>query len=116
VKQELLRKSVIFYAAISAKEINKNLDIKAIDYITKYKIRTDLVPVIAKRIHLILDCAQNIVKKYISELIEINYTSGTESFWTDFENKEYMPELLFEDEEILEEIRMAPKALWKIRE
>lgn len=113
-EQELLRKSVIFYAAISAKEINKNFDIKAIDNITKYKIRTDLDPVIAKRDSFDLDSAKNIVKKYISELM--NLTQAEREFLDRFENKEYMPELLFEDEDILERIRMHPMALWKIRE
>jgi hypothetical protein len=33
-----------------------------------------------------------------------------------FENKEYKPELLFQEPEILDRIRMHPMALWKIRQ
>ena len=32
-----------------------------------------------------------------------------------FEQKEYMPELLFEDSEILERLKTHPMALWKCR-
>jgi predicted nucleotidyltransferase component of viral defense system len=42
----ILKKGVIFYAAISSKKINKKLDANVIDSITKHKIRTDLLPVI----------------------------------------------------------------------
>lgn len=68
-EQELLRKSVVFYAAISAKEINKSFDTRAIETITKYKIRTDLLPVITKGDSFDLDSAKKAVKEYISELM-----------------------------------------------
>ncbi|MCF8009209.1 MAG: nucleotidyl transferase AbiEii/AbiGii toxin family protein [Halanaerobiales bacterium] len=42
----ILNKGVIFYAAISSNKIDKIFDTKAIDSITKHKIRTDLIPVI----------------------------------------------------------------------
>ena len=45
-EEPLLKKGVIFYAAISSKNINKKFDTKAIDSITPYKIKTDLLPVI----------------------------------------------------------------------
>ena len=41
-EEEILRKTVVFYAAISAKEINKIFDTQAIDSITKQKIKIDL--------------------------------------------------------------------------
>ena len=36
-------------------------------------------------------------------------------FLNKFENGEYIPELLFEDKEILDRIKNHPMALWKIR-
>jgi len=59
---------VVFYAAISTKEINKSFHIKAIDSITKYKIRTDLFPVLTKHDIFELDLAKKTVKEYISKL------------------------------------------------
>ncbi len=112
-EQEHLRKSVVFYAAISAKEINKSFDIRAIENITKYKIRTDLFPVITKRDSFDLDSAKKAVKEYISELVVL--TPEEQEFLDRFENKEYMPELLFDDEDILDRIKTHPMALWKIR-
>jgi len=113
-EQVLLRKSVVFYAAISTKVINKNFDTRAIDNITKYKIRTDLYPVITKRDVFDLDNAKKSVKDYISELMVL--TPREQEFLNRFENKEYMPELIFDDEEILGRIKKHPMALWKVRE
>ena len=112
-EQELLRKSVVFYAAISAKEINKSFDTRAIETITKYKIRTDLLPVITKGDSFDLDSAKKAVKEYISELMVL--TPKEEEFLEKFENKEYIPELLFDDEIVLGRIKTHPMALWKIR-
>ena len=113
-EQEHLRKSVVFYAAISAKEINKNFDTRAMENITKYKIRTDLFPVITKRDSFNLDNSKKVVREYISELMSL--TPEEQEFLDRFENKQYMPELVFDDEEILGRIKMHPMALWKIRE
>jgi predicted nucleotidyltransferase component of viral defense system len=113
-KQELLRKCVVFYSAVSAREINKNFDSSAIDKITKYKIRTDLLPVITKKDTFDLDKAKVVIKKYIKELMDL--TPQEKEFLRRFENKEYAPELLFYNKDILERIKMHPMALWKIKQ
>lgn len=112
-EQTLLRKSVVFYAAIAAKTINKNFDTKVIDNITKYKIRTDLYPVITKRDAFDFDSAKKAVKDYISALMVL--TPQEQEFLFRFENKEYMPELIFDDEDILDRIKTHPMALWKMQ-
>ena len=112
-QQTLLRKSVVFYAAISAKVINKNFDMLAIDNITKYKIRTDLYPVITKREVFDLESAKKSVKEYISKLMVL--TSHEQEFLERFGEKEYAPELIFRDEEILGRIKNHPMVLWKMR-
>lgn len=109
----LLRKCVVFYAAISAKTINKTFDTKAISSISKHKIKTDLLPVIRKRDGFDLDSAKKIVKEYISELMIL--TKEEKEFLEKFENGEYMPELIFKDSEILDRIKNHPMALWKTR-
>lgn len=110
-QEELLKKCVIFYAAISAKEINKTFDTKAVESITKRKIRTDLYPVIKAKDDFELDSARKLVKEYISDLMIL--TKEEKEFLYRFENGEYIPELLFEDEDILKRIRNHPMALWK---
>jgi predicted nucleotidyltransferase component of viral defense system len=112
-EEVLLRKTVVFYAAISAKEINKTFDTKAIDSITKQKIKTDLLPVIKRKDNFELETAKKMVKAYIADLMVL--TKDEKEFLEKFENGEYIPELLFEDETILARIKNHPMALWKMR-
>lgn len=111
--EEMLKKCVIFYAAISAKVINKTFDTKGIDSITKSKIKTDLYPVIKIKDDFELESAKKLVKEYISDLMVL--TKEEQEFLNRFENVEYVPELLFEDEKILGRIKNHPMALWKTR-
>jgi len=112
-EEVLLRKNVVFYAAISAKEINKTFDTKAIDSITKQKIKTDLLPVIKRKDDFELETARKTVKAYITDLMVL--TKEEKEFLDRFENGYYIPELLFEDEKILARIKNHPMALWKMR-
>lgn len=111
-EEQFLRKCVVFYAAISSGKINKSFDTKAIDDITKYKIRTDLFPVLTKRDPFDLDSAKKAVKKYVSELMVL--APQEQEFLERFEKKEYKPELLFDDADIIDRIKAHPMALWKI--
>ena len=111
-----LRKCVVFYAAISARDknsINKKFDTTAIDLITNQKIKRDLLPVIKRKDDFALEAAKKLVKEYISELMVL--TMEEKEFLDKFENGEYIPELLFEDNEILDRIKNHPMALWKIK-
>ncbi len=112
-EEVLLRKAVIFYAAISAKEINKTFDTKAIDTITKQKIKTDLLPVIKRKDDFELETAKETVQDYIADLMVL--TIAEKEFLDKFENGDYIPELLFEDENTLTRIKNHPMALWKMR-
>lgn len=110
-EQDIFRKCVVFYAAISAKKINKSFDTSAIDTINKHKIRTDLLPVIRRRDEFDLEITKKVVKEYIEDLMVL--TKSEAEFFKRFENKEYVPELLFEDAEILARIKNHPMAVWK---
>lgn len=112
-EEEMLKKCVIFYAAISAKEVNKTFDTKGIDSITKRKIKTGLYPVIKTKDDFELESAKKLVKEYISDLMVL--TKEEKEFLGRFESGEYIPELLFEDKKILDRIRNHPMALWKTR-
>ncbi|MDD4048675.1 MAG: nucleotidyl transferase AbiEii/AbiGii toxin family protein [Clostridia bacterium] len=112
-EETLLRKCVVFYAAISAKTINKTFDTKIIDLINEHKIKTDLLPVIRKRDGFDLNSAKKIVKEYINDLMVL--TKEEIKFLDKFENNEYIPELIFDDPEMLSRIKNHPMALWKTR-
>ena len=116
-EEGMLRKCVVFYAAISARDknsINKNFDTKGIDSITNQKIKRDLLPVIKRKDDFELEPAKKLVKEYISELMVL--TNEKKEFLDRFESGEYIPELLFEDKEIIDRIKKHPMALWKTRE
>lgn len=113
MEEELLRKCVVFYAAISAKEITKEFNTAAIDSLTNYKIKTDLLPVLTKRDSFDLETAKKVVKDYLSELLVL--TPSEKEFLDHFEKKVYIPQALFDDPEILKRIENHPMALWKTR-
>lgn len=109
----ILKKGVIFYAAISSKKINKKFDTKAIDSINRHKIRTDLSPVIGSNNDFNLNTAKKIVKEYINDLMVLQ--KNEIEFLERFVNNEYAPKLLFDDQEILARIKAHPMALWKTK-
>jgi predicted nucleotidyltransferase component of viral defense system len=113
VEEELLRKCVVFYAAISAKEINKDFNTAAIDSLTNHKIKTDLFPVLTKKDTFDLEIAKKVVKDYLTELLVL--TPSEKEFLAHFEKKVYIPQLLFDDPEIIKRIENHPMALWRTR-
>lgn len=115
-EEEMLRKCIIFYAVISAKDknsINKTFDTSIIDLITKQRIVRELLPVIKNKDDFELESAKKLVKEYIVNLMTL--TNSEKSFIDKFEDGEYVPELLFEDKDILTRIKNHPMALWKTR-
>lgn len=57
---------------------------------------------------------KKIAKNYISDLMVL--TTKEKEYFDRFEEKKYMPELLFEDAEIVERVKNHPMALWKCKE
>lgn len=112
-EEDLLRKCVVFYAAVSARNINKAFDTAALDQLTKHKIKTDLFPVIRKKDSFDLDATKKLVKNYVENLMKL--TESEAEFLDRFENKEYYPELLFLQEEIVARLAQHPMALWKMQ-
>jgi len=83
----------VFYAAISAKSINKCFDASALDLLTNHKIKTDLYPVIRKKEIFDLDSTKKLARSYVAGLMQL--TESETEFLNRFEKKEYRPELLF---------------------
>lgn len=111
---DLLRKTIIFYATISAETVNKTFDTSAIDSLTFSKIRRDLFPVLTKseaKSHFQLEQYKNAAKEYIHNLMVL--TPEEKEYMDRFVKGEYNPELLFSNPEILLQIKNHPMALWK---
>ncbi len=109
-----LRKAIVFYTAISQEEIPKQYKVNAIDRITIRKIRTDLLPVIQKGQFIELEQMKAEVKSFLEQLLVL--TEQEQEFLRLFSQKEYRPELLFDDAQIVARIRNHPMALWKMQE
>ena len=112
-EEDKFRKCIIFYATISAKEVNKIFDTSAIDSLVFSKIKSDLFPVLAVRDKFDLEGKKRQAKEYIASLM--NPTDAENDYMARFIAKEYKPELLFDDEEIVERLRNHPMALWKCK-
>ena len=108
----MLRRCVVYYSAVCGERAPETFDIDRIDSLTKYKIKTDLLPVIRRTERFDLAAAQNRVKTYLNELLV--QTDAERSFCDAFRNKDYRPELLFHGE-MLERVKNHPMALWKCR-
>lgn len=91
---------------ISADTLNKSFDTSAIDTLDFNKIRGDLFPVLNNKDNFQLDERKKIVKNYISDLMVL--TTKEKEYLDRFEEKKYMPELLFEDAEIMQWITPVP--------
>ena len=110
---ELLRKCIIFYASISAEQINKTFDTSAIDRLDFSKIRRDLFPVLRKKDNFNLEERKSKAKEFIRELMIL--TPEETKYLKLFETGIYRPELLFSDKQILENVAKHPMVLWKMR-
>ena len=112
-EEDMFRKCIIFYATISAKEVNKDFDTSAVDSLVFSKIKSDLFPVLAVRDKFDLEGKKQQAKGYIASLMKP--TEAEMDYMESFIAKEYKPELLFEDTEIVERLRNHPMALWKCK-
>ena len=110
----ILRKSIVFYTAISQEKIPERYDVNRIDQISIRKIKTDLLPVIQKGEFIELEKIKSRVKEFLSRLMVL--TADEQDFLRKFREKEYRPELLFDDGQIIKRIINHPMALWKIQE
>ena len=112
-EKDMFRKCIIFYNSISQEKVNKTFDTSAIERLTFQKIRRDLFPVLRKKENFDLDERKLSARKYIADLMQV--TAEEMEYMEAFEQKEYRPELLFKDAEILERVKEHPMALWKCK-
>ena len=105
--------SAIWLTWSSTKDVNKDFDTSAIDSLVFSKIKSDLFPVLATKDKFDLEGKKQQAKEYIESLMKP--TEAEMDYMERFIAKEYKPELLFEDTEIVERIRNHPMALWKCK-
>lgn len=111
---DLLRKCFVFYNAIGGDYDIQELDYKNIERLDYKKYKTQLKPVISKNDPFEIEKAKAIVIAYIKDLLVL--TDDEKEFLSKLKDKVYMPELLFDNEEIVANIKHHPAALWRTRE
>lgn len=109
--EEILRKCVVFYCAITSKTPPSEFQLSNIDELTLHRIKTDLYPLLRNDEKFDLRASQIQVKKWLVELLKLEDNEW--KFLEAFRNKDYRPELLFQSDEILKRISSHPMALWK---
>lgn len=77
------------------------------------KLKTDLLPVIGKGEFFELEQEKTEVSGFLTSLLDLD--ENERRFLTEFKTKRYMPELLFEDIEILDRVKEHPMALRKMQ-
>ena len=113
-KQDLLRKIVVFYLVISAKNrVVLPFHFESIDNLKYNQIRANLIPVLRKSEHFELEVTKTTVKNYLSKLMIL--TDNEIRFIENFNQGIYQPNLLFDDEDIIERIKEHPMAVWRTK-
>lgn len=113
----LVKKCVIFYMAIG-KTTDRPFNEVLIDFEAKInaymvdKVPQYLSSTLKKDDKFSMIDAVNMVKDFVSTLMKLNESET--KFINEFENSNYYPELLFDDNEIINRIKNHPMALWKI--
>jgi predicted nucleotidyltransferase component of viral defense system len=112
-EQALLKKCILFYLAIGGNQkLSEEVDLSTIDNLSWYKIQQSLLPMLRKSEWFDLEVAKKRVKSYLTGLLQLN--PSEKAFLISFQNKEYKPELLFDDCVIIDRIKNHPMALWRI--
>lgn len=107
----MLKKCVVFYNAIGGKE--SWLNPGRVRAITSYGTKTQLLSMLRKGDGFDLQAAKERVHGFLSELLRLG--EGEKLFLQAFSRGDYRPELLFDEQGILERIRNHPMAIWKTK-
>ena len=105
IKSDLLRQCIFAIDASGQDFFEK---------IAKTRINTEFKRVLSrlsKKDNFKLDERKRQAKDYIAELMQL--TEREQEYMDRFIAKEYVPELLFDDKEIVERIKEHPMVLWK---
>ncbi len=78
------------------------------------QIRSQLLPVLRRSERFDFEQVKTAVKSFLSNLLVLTDTEM--EYVAKFNHREYAPELLFDDNDIVERVKSHPMALWKTRQ
>lgn len=109
--KETLRKCLIFYNSIGGDYPIEDLTYENVQKLDFRKFKTQLKPVIAKDDKFDIEKAKTKAIEYLKELIVLS--EREKEFVAEFKKKNYRPELLFDDENVIKNIANHPAAMWR---
>lgn len=112
--KETLRKCLIFYNSIGGDYPIDDLTYENVQKLDFRKFKTQLKPVIAKDDKFDIEKAKTKVIEYFKELIVLS--EQEKEYLSEFREKKYRPELLFDDESVIKNIANHPAAMWRCME
>ena len=92
----------------------ESISFENVESINFMKFKTQLRPVLSKDDKFNLDEVKTNVISYLRNLITIDQEE--QRFIDDFRTKNYMPELLFNDKTVIDNIKYDPMALWRCQD
>ena len=112
-KQLLKQCFMLEYIAVNDYKL-EDLDIKRIEKLGKQDIKTKLLPTLKDRNprNNNVDEMKQAVREYLKDILIID--DNIKDFYDKFQKGIYEPELLFDNEEIIERIKEHPMIIWKL--
>lgn len=113
-EKQLLRQCFMLeYIAICGYKL-ENMDIENIEKLEKQDIKTKLLPTLKDRNpkNNNVEFMKDSVRKYLKEILIID--DKVREFYDKFQRRIYEPELLFDDNEIIDRIKEHPMIIWKL--
>ena len=111
--KEMLRKCAVFYNCIGGDSDITDISLDILDGVTDRDVNRQLKPMLNKNDRFKKDAVITAIKTYLQELFVFN--DYEKEFVKEFGNKNYRPELLFEDKNILDRVSAHPMALWRVK-
>lgn len=113
-EQGMLRKCVAFYLAVGLDTAAAaDLSMKNLWEMPQRRVKADLAPVLHNGDFFALQPAREMVSSYLIDLLQ--FTEEEKTFLDQFKEKQYHPQLLFDDMEIQKRLVSHPMAIWKCR-
>lgn len=117
-ERALLRKILVFYLVVgsSCKTEEVTLDFKHIKHIEKLsfsQVRAHLLPVLSRKEKFDFNAVKEQVLSFLGSFL--SFTEDERNFIEHFNQREYRPDILFNESSIVEIIINHPMALWKCR-
>jgi hypothetical protein len=110
---ELLRKCFVFYSCIGGEVNIIDIDYGIFDELKHSDFSRMLKPMLTKQDKFDEKKSIEKIKEYLKSLLAL--TVEEKQFITTLRNKEYTPELLFDNKDIISRIANHPMAKWRIR-